>query len=85
MTVKTMPVPAAQLDDKTAALLKHYGCGPVEFSGSDNALYERHLLFDNVVNLANASDRDRFEAVARSARDVLSQRWLLTDRTYERE
>lgn len=85
MTVKTTPVPAAQVDGKTAALLKQYGCGPVEFSGSDNALYERHLLFDNVVNLAAADDRDRFEAVARSARDVLSQRWLLTDRTYERE
>ena len=29
--------------------------------------------------------RDRFEAFARSVRDVLSQRWVLTEKTYERE
>ena len=31
-------------------LLKQYGCGPIQFAGTDNALYERHLLFDNVVD-----------------------------------
>src|SRR5213595_1019647 len=73
--------------DKTSvdSLLEQYGCGPVQFAGSDNGLYERHLLFDNVVNLAAAGDRERFEAVARSVRDVLSQRWVRTERTYERE
>ena len=30
-------------------LLEQYGCGPIPFSGTDDALYERHLLFDNVV------------------------------------
>ena len=29
--------------------------------------------------------RERYEAVARSVRDVLSQRWLLTEQTYEQE
>ena len=29
--------------------------------------------------------RERYEAVARSVRDVLSQRWLRTEQTYERE
>src|SRR5207247_2655325 len=29
--------------------------------------------------------RERFEAFARSVRDVLSQRWVRTERTYERE
>ena len=29
--------------------------------------------------------RERFEAVARSVRDVLSQRWVRTEQTYERE
>ena len=29
--------------------------------------------------------RERFEAAARSIRDVLSQRWVLTEKTYERE
>ena len=30
-------------------LLEQYGCGPVQFSGSGNASYERHLIFDNVI------------------------------------
>src|SRR5882724_11336068 len=65
-------------------LLDQYDCGPVHFSGTHNGLYERHLLFDNVIDLADADSRDRFEAFARSVRDVLSKRWVLTDRTYER-
>jgi starch phosphorylase len=64
-------------------LITQYGCGPVHFSGTDEALYERHLLFDSGVDLAAASARDRFEALARSVRDILSQRWLLTEKTYE--
>ena len=64
-------------------LSSRYGCGPVQFSGTDEALYERHLLFDSCVDLAAANARDRFEALARSVRDVLSQRWLLTEKTYE--
>ena len=48
-------------------------------------MYERHLLFDNVVDLKAASARDRFEAIARSVRDILSQRWVRTEQTYERE
>jgi len=48
-------------------------------------LYERHLLFDNVIDLAGADARDRFEAFARSVRDVLSQRWTRTESTYEKE
>ena len=53
--------------------------------GTDNALYERHLLFDNAIDLAAATPRDRFEAVAHSVRDVLAQRWVLTEKTYERQ
>ncbi len=64
-------------------LTAQYGCGPVQFSGTDEALYERHLLFDSGVDLTAATARDRFEALARSVRDVLSQRWLLTEKTYE--
>jgi len=66
-------------------LLKQYGCGPVQFEGADNALYERHLLFDNAIDMGAATARDRFEAFARSVRDILSQRWVLTEKTYERE
>jgi len=69
----------------TADLLAQYGCGPVQFSGTSDALYERHLLFDSVRDVASAGARERFEAVARSVRDVLSQRWIRTEQTYERE
>ena len=71
--------------DGLAQLRRHYGCGPVEFTGTENALFERHLFFDNVVKLAAAGPRERFEAYARSVRDILSQRWVLTEDTYERE
>jgi glycogen phosphorylase len=66
----------------TEKVTAKYGCGPVHFSGRDEALYERHLLFDSGVDVAAATARDRFEALARSVRDVLSQRWLLTEKTY---
>jgi len=65
-------------------LLKQYGCGPVRLEGSEGALYERHLLFDKAADPETASQRERFEAFARSVRDILSQRWVLTEKTYER-
>jgi starch phosphorylase len=71
--------------DGAAKLLRQYGCGPIEFTGTANALYERHLIFDHAVKLPAAAPREQFEAVARSVRDVLSQRWLLTEDAYERE
>ncbi len=71
--------------DKIATLLKQYNCGTVHFAGSENASYERHLVFDNVINPAAASIRERFEAVANSVRDVLAQRWVYTEETYAKE
>ncbi|HEU0006409.1 MAG TPA: glycogen/starch/alpha-glucan phosphorylase [Terriglobia bacterium] len=68
-----------------AKLLSQYGCGPVQFAGTDNALYERHLLFDTVLDLKDAGPRERFEAVARSVRDILSQRWVRTENTYRQQ
>ena len=73
------------LQDAVALINTQYGCGPVHFAGTDDALYERHLLFDNGVALEDATARDRFEALARSVRDILSQRWLLTEKTYEQQ
>src|SRR6516225_1684838 len=66
-------------------LLEQYGCGPVRFTGTDNALYERHLLFDNVIDPEAVGPRQRYEAIAHSVRDVLSQRWLRTEQTYARQ
>jgi starch phosphorylase len=53
-------------------------------SGNNDA-YDRHLVFDHVVSVEQASQRERFEAVARSLRDLLTERWLLTQETYDRE
>ena len=64
-------------------LLEQYGCGPIQFSGTQDALYERHLLFDDIIAPAAAGAREQFEAAARSNRDVLSQRWVLTESTYD--
>ena len=63
--------------------LEHLNCGPVNFSGGRDGLYERHLTFDAVVPIAAATARDKFEAVARSVRDALSQRWIKTEQTYQ--
>src|SRR5262249_7006101 len=83
-TKKAAPRPSTGLDG-LAKLRQQYGCGPVDLTGTDNALYERHLLFDNVVKPTAAGPLERFEAFARSVRDVLSQRWVLTEDTYARE
>jgi starch phosphorylase len=69
---------------RVSGLLKQYGCGPIPFVGSENAFYERHLVFDRVINPNVSTARERFEAVSHSIRDVLSQRWLLTRSTYEK-
>ncbi len=84
MSTKTVPKRQA-LPDATTLINSRYGCGPVQFAGTDEALYERHLLFDSGVAIEAATARDRFEALARSVRDILSQRWLLTEKTYEQQ
>ncbi len=78
-TAPTAPEPAPE------DVLRQCGCGPVRFTGTGDALYERHLAFDQVADPATIGPRERYEAFARSVRDVLSQRWLRTDQTYERE
>ena len=86
MSDAKMAGPFASADpDFVSRIVRQYGCGPIQFAGTDNALYERHLVFDHVLNPKDAGQRERFEAVARSVRDVLSQRWLHTENTYMRE
>ena len=50
-----------------------------------SAFDERHLVFDTVGDLTAAGPRERGEAIARSVRDVLSQRWIHTENIDERE
>jgi starch phosphorylase len=64
---------------------RQYECGPVHFSGEENASYERHLVLDHVIDPKVASDRERFEALGRSLRDLLTPRWLKTQQTYDQE
>jgi starch phosphorylase len=77
-------VPATSTGTDLPQLLEQYG-GPVKFTGTEDALYERHLVFDNVMEETSIGTRERFEAIARSVRDVLSQRWVRTEETYDRE
>jgi starch phosphorylase len=84
-TKKAAASSTATTTDGLAKLRRQYGCGPVELTGSANALYERHLIFDDVIKPAAAEPREQFEAFARSVRDILSQRWVLTEDAYERE
>ena len=58
---------------------------PLVLSDDESALYERHLVYDNVVDPAAVGRREQFEALARSVRDLLSQRWIQTETTYARE
>ena len=74
---KRMPAPAP------GRSLDHLNCGALSFSGSGDALYERHLTFDTVTPIATATPRARFEAAARAVRDLLSQRWIRTEQTYQ--
>src|SRR5262245_46574552 len=61
----------------------HYDCGTMQFFGDPNASYERHLVYDYVIEPKQAPRRLRFEAVARAVRDLLAQRWLKTQETQE--
>ena len=71
--------------DVLSQRLARYGCGAIQFAGTENTFYERHLLFDKAIDPRAATARDQFEAFARSVRDVLAQRWALTTETYARE
>jgi len=78
-------MPRPTVSEIVPDLLEQYGCGPIRFPGHSDALYERHLLFDDIIDPSAAGARERFEAAARSVRDVLSQRWVQTERVYDRE
>ena len=90
MSTKRETAPEVRVPPRTpeewrfSELLKQYGCGPIAFLGSENAFYDRHLVFDRVIDPQVATARERFEAFSHSIRDVLAQRWALTRSTYEK-
>ena len=88
METPTQAIPTTGISSVSAEpkdLLKQYGCGRIPFTGNVDAFYERHLNFDYVKDTQLIGSRERFEAVARSVRDILSQRWVRTEETYRHE
>ena len=45
--------------------------------------FEHHLKLDQMLRPARASERDRFEALAAAVRDLIGERWLATEQTYD--
>jgi len=85
MSTESLPVVSKPIGSEALAnLASQYGIAPAHFAGALHGLYERHLLFDNGVDPAIPNAREHYEAFARSVRDILSQRWVLTNRTYHR-
>jgi len=78
-------VPMTSSATNVSDVLQRYGYGAMPFIGTENAFYERHLVFDRAIDPKVASARERFEAFSSSVRDILAQRWVLTKNTYERE
>jgi starch phosphorylase len=81
---KNNPPTPANDADAMAQLLAQYRCDSFHFGATDG-LYQRHLTFDNIKDPTATGPREHFEAVARSVRDILAQRWVATDQTYDRE
>ena len=71
-------------NDELKKRMTHYGCGPVKLTGSNDALYERRLIFDHVMRPEDAGPRDKFESIAGALRDILAQCWLKTSHSYDR-
>jgi starch phosphorylase len=66
-------------------ILKQYECGPVPLSHDQSAAFERHLVFDHMIEPPRTSAQQRFDALGHTLRDLLAQRWLLTKQAYHRE
>src|SRR5215475_14451958 len=80
-STKVVPIATKNIRE----LLKPYGSSAIPFCGIEDALYERHLVFDRAIDPKVASARERFEAFSHSVRDILAQRWVLTKKTYEEQ
>jgi starch phosphorylase len=59
-------------------LLKCLDCPTFQFAGGANGAYDRHLLFDNIIDPKVAHSRQKYESLARAVRDLLTQRWIKT-------
>src|SRR5580700_1774781 len=82
-SAKVVPMTASATN--VSDVLQRYGFGTMPFIGTEDAFYERHLVFDRAIDPKVVSARERFEAFSHSVRDILAERWVLTKNTYERE
>src|SRR5262245_34979235 len=82
--VSTKIVTATVRSTEDSASVEPYEHVPVHLLGGNNVLFERHLLYDRVVERSAADSRDRFEAFGRAVRDILSHRWVSTESAYNR-
>jgi len=83
MSTKSIPLisqPAGA--EALPELASRYGLAHAHVAGALQGLYQRHLLSDHGVDPAITNAREHYEAFARSVRDILSQRWVLTNNTY---
>ena len=71
--------------DTVSQLLARYGCGPIQFTGHGQRALRASPPLRQRRSTRGGGARERFEAFARSVRDILSQRWVRTEKTYERE
>jgi starch phosphorylase len=55
---------------RLAEILEQYECGPIRFTGTGDALYDRHLMFDHVTARSAVGARERYEAAAGCARSA---------------
>jgi starch phosphorylase len=86
MSTESLPIVSKPTGAETLAkLAAHYGIEPIHFGNVLNGLYHRHLLFDNGVDPYVTNAREHYDAFARSVREILTQRWVRTHRTYHDE
>jgi hypothetical protein len=67
MSSKTSVAAPEPSTPKVKQLLEQYGCGPIHLTGTDDALYERHLTFDSVVDATAVGPCERYEAATHLA------------------
>jgi starch phosphorylase len=82
MSSESMAVVKTASPEALSKLSSQYGLGPGDLATTLHDLCERHLLFDNGVDPIVTNAREHYEAFARSVREVLSQRWIHTRKTY---
>ena len=85
MSARSIPIASKQKDlELLSQPDSQEGMAPAGFGMALHAMYERHLLLDNGVEPSATNAREHYEAFARSVRDILTHRWVETNRCYNR-